>query len=152
MGHAQRSDCRHARVCLLCNFLWRIGCGNARIWDRMTNRKMVYDLSLFRHQVEMPVHLIIVEGTYAGGTQAKCLSGEIQAMANSACFKMYVAITTVAIDSSGTIEIADHRKGKAGVTSQVLPEAQTSGRYALVAALHLLQLGTLRPASVDSRL
>src|SRR5579859_3620076 len=82
----------------------------------------------------MPVHLIIVEGTYARGTQAKCLGGEIQAMANSACFKMYVAITTVAIDASGAIEIADHRKGNAGVTSQVLPEAQTSGRYAVATA------------------
>ena len=36
---------------------------------------MVYDLSLFRHQVEMTVHLIIVEGTDAGRTQSKCFSG-----------------------------------------------------------------------------
>src|ERR1700678_3555865 len=111
---------------------------------------MVYDLSLVGHQVEMPLHFIIIEGADAGRTQTKCLSGEIQAVANSACFKMYIAITTVAIDASGAIEIADHRKSNAGVTSQVLPEAQTSGRYALVAALHLLQLGKLRPASVDA--
>jgi|SRR6266702_372833 len=90
---------------------------------------MVYDLSLFGYQVEMMMHLIIVEGTDAGRAQSKCLSGEIQAVANSACFKMRIAITTVAIGMSGTPEIADHRKGHAGVTGQVLPEAQTSGRY-----------------------
>ena len=113
---------------------------------------MVYDLSLFGCQVEMTVHLIIVEGTDAGRTQSKCFSGEIQAVANSACFKMHIAITTVAIGASGTIEIADHRKGHAGVTGQVLPEAQTSGRYALVATPDLLQLGTLRPEPVDAGL
>ena len=42
-------------------------------------------------------------------------------MADSTCLKMYIAITTVAIATSGTIEIADHRKGHAGVTGQVLP-------------------------------
>ena len=113
---------------------------------------MVYDLSLFGRQVEMTVHLIIVEGTDAGRTQPKCLSGEIQTMANSAGFKMHIAITTVSICASGTIEIANHRKGHAGVTGQVLPEAQSSGRYALVATLHLLQLGTLRPKLVDTGL
>jgi hypothetical protein len=33
-------------------------------------------LSLFGYQVEMTVHLIIVEGADAGRTQAKCLGGE----------------------------------------------------------------------------
>src|SRR6202051_34024 len=113
---------------------------------------MVYDLSLFGDQLEMTVHLVVVEGTDAGRTQSKCFSGEIQAVANSACFKMRIAITTVAIGASGTIEIADHRKGHAGVTGQVLPEAQTSGHYALVATLHLFQLGTLRPEPVDAEM
>src|ERR1700738_5571120 len=92
---------------------------------------MVYDLPLVGHQVEMTLHLIIIEGADAGRTQPKCLSGEIQAVANSACFKMHIAITTVAISTSGTIEIADHRKGHARVTGQILPEAQTGGRYAV---------------------
>ena len=82
---------------------------------------MVYDLSLVGHQVEMPLHLIIIEGADAGRTQPKCLSGEIQAVANSACFKMHIAITTVAIGASGTLEIADHRKDHAGVPGEVLP-------------------------------
>src|SRR5450631_4651187 len=103
---------------------------------------MVYDLSLAGYKVEVTVHLVIVEGTDAGRTQSKCFSGEIQAVANCACFEMRIAITTIAIGASGTIEIADHRKGHAGVTGQVLSEAQTSSRYALVATLHLLQLGT----------
>jgi hypothetical protein len=64
----------------------------------------------------MTVHLIIVEGTDAGCTQPKRFSGEIKAVAKSACFKMHIAITTVAIGTSGTIEIADHRK-----VTQALP-------------------------------
>ena len=60
--------------------------------------------------------------------------------------------STVAIGMCGTLKIADHRKGHAGVTGKVLPEAQTSGRYALVATLHLFQLGTLRPEPVDTGL
>src|ERR1700757_385764 len=99
---------------------------------------MIYNLSLFRPQVKMTVHLIIVEGTDARRTQSKRFSGEVQAVANSACFKMCVAITTVAIAASGTLEIADHRKGHAGVTGQVLPKAQTGGRHALVATPDLL--------------
>src|SRR5271170_4061710 len=118
----------------------------------MTDGKMVYDLSLVGYQVEMTLHLIIVEGADASRTQSKCLSGEIQAVANSACFKMHIAITTVAIAASGTLEIADHRKSHAGVTGKVLPKAQASGRHALVATLGLLQLGTLRPEPVDAGL
>ena len=72
-------------------------------------------------------------------------------MADSTCLKMHIAITTVTIATSGTIEIADHRKGHAGVTGQAC-QAQTSGRYALVASRHLLQLGTFRPKPVDTGL
>jgi hypothetical protein len=43
----------------------------------MTDRKMVYDLSLVGYQVEMTLHLIIVEGADAGRTQSNCLSSEI---------------------------------------------------------------------------
>src|ERR1035441_852026 len=111
---------------------------------------MVDDLALFGRQAEMTAHLIIVEGTDTGRTQPKCLGGEIQTLANSAGFKMHIAIATVSVCASGTIEISNHRKGHAGVTGQVLPEAQSSGRYALVATLHLLQLGTLRPKLVDA--
>ena len=110
---------------------------DARIWDRITNRKMIYNLSPFGCQVEMTVHLIIVEGTDARRTQSKRFSDEVQAVANGACFKMHIAITTVAIAASGTLEVADHRKGHAGVTGQVLTKTQTSGRDALVATPHL---------------
>src|ERR1700722_16510224 len=113
---------------------------------------MVYDLSLVGCQVEMTLHLIIVEGADAGRAQPKCLSGEIQAVANSACFKMHIAIAPVTINISGMLEIADHRKCHAGITGEVLPEAQASGRQALVAPLDLLQLGTLRPEPVDAGL
>ena len=53
----------------------RISCPDARIGDRITNRKMVDDLPLFGPQVEMTMHLIIVEGADTGGTQPECLSG-----------------------------------------------------------------------------
>jgi hypothetical protein len=70
---------------------------------------MIYDLSLVGDHVEMTVHLVIVEGTDAGRTRSKCFSGEIQAVANCACFKMRIAITTVALGASRTFKIADHR-------------------------------------------
>jgi hypothetical protein len=41
-------------------------------------------------------------------------------VANCACFKMHIAITTVAINMCGTLKIADHRKGHAGVTGQLI--------------------------------
>jgi hypothetical protein len=63
-------------------------------------------------------------------------------MADSTCLKMHIAITAVAIATSSTIEIADHRKGHAGVTGQVLPQAQTSGPIA----------GSRRCTSTDSTL
>src|SRR5271170_4243297 len=113
---------------------------------------MIYNLSFFGYQVEITVHLIVVESTDARRAQSKRFSGEVKAVANSARFKMYIAITAVAIAASGALEIADHRKGHAGVTGQVLPEAQTSGRHALVAFLGLLQLGPLRPKPVDAGL
>src|ERR1035438_1388830 len=125
---------------------------DARIGDRVTDRKMVDDLPLVGYQVEMTVHLIIVEGTDAGCPQSKRFSSEIKCLANSACLKMDIAITTVAIGTSGTIEIADHRKGHAGITGEVLTEAQTSRRHSLVATLDLLQPGTLRQVPVDAGL
>jgi hypothetical protein len=36
----------------------------------------------------MTLHLIIIKGTDSSRTQSKCLSREIQAVANSASFKM----------------------------------------------------------------
>src|SRR6201981_325321 len=113
---------------------------------------MVYNLALFGHQVEITVHLIIVEGADAGRTQSKRFSSEVQALANSACFKMDIAIATVAIAGNGTLEIANHRKGHAAIAGQILPEAQSSGCNALVATLGLLQLGSLRPEPVDTGL
>jgi len=78
-------------------------------------------------------------------------------MANGACFEMPIAITTIAMGAGGTLEIADHRKGHACITGEILPEAQTRSHNALVATPHLLQLGTLqartcihRVAAVDA--
>src|ERR1700747_1872260 len=87
---------------------------------------MVYDLSLLGRQVEMTVHLIIVEGTDAGSTEPKCLSGDVHTLANSCGFKMHVAITTVAKYAGGTIEIADHRKDHAGVTARSCPRLRAA--------------------------
>src|ERR1700722_9090226 len=100
----------------------------------------------------MTVHLIIVEGTDSSCTQSKSFSGEIEAVASSACFKIHIAITTVAIDTSCTIKIPDHRKSHTGVTGEVLTEAQTSSGHTLVSTLDLLQLGTLRQEPVNARL
>ena len=111
---------------------------------------MVHHLSLLGRQVEITVHLLIVERADAGRSQPERFRGEIQAMADGACFEMHIAITTVAMGAGGTIEIADHRERHACVTGEILPEAQARGRDALVAAFDLLQLGTLRPEPVHA--
>ena len=113
---------------------------------------MVYHLSLLGRQVEITVHLIIVERADAGRPKPKRLRSEIQALADGAGFEMHIAITTVSIGAGGTIEIADHRERHACVTGEILPEAQARGRDALVATLDLLQLGALRPEPVDAGL
>src|SRR5437868_13237093 len=105
---------------------------------------MVNDLSLRGYQVEILIHLIIVEGTDTGCTQSKRFGSEIKCLTNSACLKMHIAICTVAIITSGTIEIADHREAHAGVTGEVLTEAETSGHHPLIATLDLLQFGIFR--------
>ena len=113
---------------------------------------MTYHLSLIGRQVDMAVHVIVVESADPSCTQPKCLGCDIQTMANGAGFKMYIAVPSVSEYGSGAREIADHRKAQASVASQSLSEAQGSGDQALVASLHKLQLGTLRPQFVDAGL
>src|SRR5437762_8145487 len=99
---------------------------DAWIRNRITDRKMINDLSLGGCQIEVVVHFIIVEGADTGCAQSKRFRGEIECLANSAGFKMHVAITQVAIVMNGTIEIADHRKAYASVTGEALTEAESS--------------------------
>src|SRR5580704_10013119 len=99
---------------------------------------MVYNLTMAGGQLEVTVHLVVVKGADAGRTQSKGFSSEIQAMANCACFKMHVAITAITIAASGSGQIADHREGYAGVTSEGLSEAQGGSHQTLIAAPSLL--------------
>ena len=69
------------------------------------------------------MHLLVVERANAGRPQPECFRGEIQAVADSACFEMHIAITTITMGADGTLEIADHRERHAGVTGKILPEA-----------------------------
>ena len=89
--------------------IWR---REAWIGDRITNRKMVYDLSLRGRQREITMHFIVIKRAYTGCPEPKRFSCEIQVVANSPCFKMNMAITSVAIGASGTIEITDQPVGQ----------------------------------------
>ena len=113
---------------------------------------MVYDLPLLGSHVEITIHFIIVEGADTSCSQPERLSGEIQTLANGAGFEMNVAITTISIFGSSAIEVTNHRKGHAGITGQSLSKTQSYRHQALVANLHLLQVGTVRPKSVDAGL
>jgi len=53
---------------------------------------------------------VVVEGGRTDCSQAECFRGEIQAVADGACFEMHIAITTVTMGVDGTLEIADHPK------------------------------------------
>ena len=73
------------------------------------------------------MHLVIVERADAGRPKPERLRGEIQAVADGACFEMHIAITTVAMGAGGTLEIADHRERHACVAGEILPETQARG-------------------------
>src|SRR5579872_3413465 len=95
----------------------------ARIGNRITDREMVHDLALIGRQVEVMVHLFIVERADACRPEPERLRGEIQALADGACFEMHIAITTVTMGADGTLEIANHREREACVAGEFLPEA-----------------------------
>jgi len=105
---------------------------------------MVDNLSISGRHVEVLVHFIIVERADSRRSQSKRFRSKIERMADSARFKMHVAITSVAIMISGTFEIANHRKAHASVTSEVLTKAESSRDQALVAVLGFLQPGKFR--------
>jgi hypothetical protein len=88
---------------------------------------MVHHLSLLGREVD------VVKRANAGCRQPEGLCRQIEPVPDSACFKMYIAVTTITMGADGTVEIADHREGDACITGEILPEAQTSGRNALVA-------------------
>src|SRR5437868_11728413 len=123
-------------------------CCEARIGNRITDREMVHHLSLLGREVEIPVHLFVVERANAGRREPECFRGEIEPVTDGACFKMHIAVTTITMGAGGTVEIADHREGDACVTGEILPEAQAGGGDALVATPDLLQLSAIRPQAV----
>ena len=83
----------------------------------------------------MTVHFIVVERTDAGCAKPQCLRSQIHSLANGADLKMHIAISAVAVDASGPIEVTNHREGYAGVARQILSETENSGSNTLVATL-----------------
>src|SRR6185312_5913331 len=127
-------------------------CLKTRVGNRITDREMVNDLFAPGRQIEIMVHFLIVERANSGSPQSERFRGEIHAVADGAGFEMHVAVTTIAVSARCAIEITDHRERHTRVACQFLPEAQSSRRYALIATPDLLQLGTLRPEPVHTRL
>lgn len=123
-------------------------CRQARVGNWVADREMVDDLSLMGGEIEVPVHLIIVESADAGGPQPECFCREIEPLADSARFKMHVAVSTIAMRANGTVEIGNHREGDAGITGEILPEAQTGSGYTLVTAPDRFQRRIIRPQPV----
>ena len=70
------------------------------------------------------MHLVVEEGSDSGGPQPQRFGGEIQAMADGARFEMRVAIASVAVSAGGAIEIGNHGKRHAGISSKILPETE----------------------------
>ena len=77
--------------------------------------------------------LVIVERADASRPKPERFGGEIQAVADGACFEMHIAITTVSMGADGALDIANHRERHACVAGEILPEAQARGHDALVA-------------------
>src|SRR5215472_3761499 len=113
---------------------------------------MVDDLSLLRCEIEITVYLVIIERSDAGRSHSERFRGEVQAVANSACFEMHVPITTVSMGADGVIKISDHGKCHACIAGKVLSQTEPGGRNALISRPDLLQLSMLRPISIYARL
>src|SRR4051794_26861678 len=93
----------------------------ARIESRVTDRKMVHHLSLLGRQLEITVHVFIIEGSDASRSQPERLCGENQPLTDGGCLEMAIAITTFTIKTGGALGSPDHRKRHAGVAREILP-------------------------------
>src|SRR4051812_42193792 len=123
----------------------------ARIESRIPDRKMVHHLSLLSRELEITVHVFVIERPDASRSQPERFCGEIQPLSYGACLEMDIAITTFTMNTGGAIEIPDHRKRHAGVAREILSQTQTRGRNALVATHNLLQFAAFRPEPVHAR-
>src|ERR1700678_1823662 len=94
------------------------------------------------------MHLFIVESTDTSRTEPERFRGQVQTVAYGSCLEMHITITAVAMGACSTIKIADHRERHAGITCEILPEAEARGCDALVATLEMFQPGALRRESV----
>ena len=94
---------------------------------------MVHDLTLFRREAEIGMHLVVEEGSDSRGAQAQRFGRKLQAMADSAGFEMRVAIASITVSEGGAIEVGDHGKRHARVTREILTETEARGGNALVA-------------------
>src|ERR1700683_3046947 len=94
-----------------------------RIKYRMTDGKMVHDLSLLGRKAQIPVHFIIKERADACGAKTKSFGGKIHSLTDSAGFEMNISIAAVTVNSRSIFEIADHGKRYASVPCQILPQA-----------------------------
>lgn len=76
---------------------------DAGIRNWITDREVVDNLSIGGRRVEVVVRLIIVERADSRRSQSKRFRSKIECMADSARFKVHVAVTSIAIMISGTI-------------------------------------------------
>ena len=78
-------------------------CLQTRIGNRITDREMVHHLSLRGREVEIVVHLVVIERADAGRRESERLRREIEPMADSSSFEMHVAITAVPMRADGPL-------------------------------------------------
>lgn len=65
------------------------------------------NLPLFRFDVEIPVHFVIVERTNACRSKSKCFRPQLKPVAKRSCSEMNVAVTLVAIRLAHALHIPD---------------------------------------------
>ena len=72
---------------------------------------MVRYLSLLPREVEVAVHLIVVKRSNAGCRQPERFRRQVEPLADRACFKMYVAVATIAMGAASikAVHITDLR-------------------------------------------
>src|ERR1700690_1420535 len=93
----------------------------ARVANRVTDREVIYDLSLFRTQVQVAVHFVIKECSNACRAKSKSLRSKIQPLTDGTRLEVDVTITTIAEATGGALKIADHGECHASISCQVLP-------------------------------
>ena len=106
----------------------------AIVFDGMTDRKVIEDLVTFVLNSQYPVDLIVEKAADTCSTEAVCLGGQIEYLADHAALPMQASIVMGSLTQQMLVR-GDHGKGKRAVPSNILMTAEGCGQIACIPCL-----------------